>query len=229
MKNSYTITESHFRGIPSIDVGEAAFTYEDLYELIGNRQFMTTFILKPGPKSSERFGETVTGVISYPKGQIEEIEQMLKKDKELNRSLVKIDASEFNLTQVQLDDLKYDGLLIADIHSICFIPLKKELEYHDTGEKKVPNVIKIKLNPLVDYDILYQNYIASEINDKRELMSFEKEKFVGITLGINNWYIDLRLLKLLGFDKDSINSNRAVLYHAYKTREHRKQLTEKEK
>ena len=81
----------------------------------------------------------------------------------------------------------------------------------------------------MDYDILYQNYIASEINDKRELMSFEKEKFVGITLGINNWYIDLRLLKLLGFDKDSINSNRAVLYHAYKTREHRKQLTEKEK
>ena len=81
------------------------------------------------------------------------------------------------LTIAQREDLKHGGLLAKDIDYISFSPYRSAEERHESGEKKVPNIIYIPYegDPKVDYDILYQNYIVSKINSKTELIPYEKK------------------------------------------------------
>ena len=231
MKNKYQIRQSGFAGTQFVEVWGASFCCEDLYEIVGKDQFMSTFGFKMGTDASSKFGQSVTGVIFYDKDELELFKRRNEEEIELGDRRVKIDSPMPELTIAQREDLKYGGLLVEDIEYVSFIPYKRTEERHESGEKKVPNIIYIpyKDDPKVDYDILYQNYIASKINSKTELIPYEKEKFIGITLGINEGHIDSRLLKHLGFDVEKVQACANIWYHLYKTKERRKRISEKEK
>jgi hypothetical protein len=231
MKNKYQIRQSVFAGTPFVEVWGATFSCEDLYEIVGRDQFMSTFVFKAGTDASSKFGQSVTGVTFYDKGELEVFERFNKEGTELGDRRVKIDSPMPELTIAQREDLKYGGLLVADVEYISFISYRRAAERHKSGEKKVPNIIYIpyKDDPKVDYDILYQNYIVSKINSRTELIPYEKEKFIGITLGINDGHIDSRLLKYLGFDVEKVQDCTNIWYHIYKTKERRKRISEEEK
>ena len=97
--------------------------------------------------------------------------------------------------------------------------------------RKSSNIIYIEYKDdfNVDADKLYQNLIISKINGKTELIPYEKEKFIGITLGINDGHIDSRLLTFLGFDLKNVQSSLNIWYHIYKTKERRGKISEDEK
>jgi hypothetical protein len=230
MKNKYEIETSDLEGIPFVKVWGADFCQEDLYELIGRNQFMATFMFKPATDAWNRFGQAVTGLIFYAKDETEAYEKLHKEGEKPEEARIKIDCPMSNLTQAQREDLKYGGLLVTDIANISFICYRKDEGSYETGEKVVPNVINIpfEADPTLDCDLLYQGYIVSKINSKTELIPFEKEKFIGITLGINNGHIDSRILYSLGYDLEAIRNSSNIWYYAYKTKERKNQISEEE-
>lgn len=229
MKNKYAIYDYTKLGIPSIEVHGECFCYQDLYELVGRNQFMTTFNLKDGTSSKNQYGESVLGVIYYGFKQTQELEESLSTGAEVDGVRIRIDSPDIKLSHTQRHDLKYRGIEVDDIASILFLPYKNEIERFETGEKKVPNIIEIKMNcSEIDPDILYQNYVVSKINSKVELILYEKEKYIGITLGVNNDRIDSRILDHLGIIKDSIKDNFNIRFHQYQVKERRGTLSEKE-
>lgn len=208
-----------------------SFCCEDLYEIVGKDQFMSTIGFKMGTDASSRFGQSVTGVIYYDKAKCKLFKGPNKEGAELADRRVRIDSPMRELTIAQREDLKYGGILASDIEYVSFIPYREAVEYHESGEKKVPNIIYIPYKdvPKVDYDILYQNHIASKINSKTELISYEVEKFIGITLGINEGHIDSRLLNHLGYNAEKVQACPNIWYHLYKTKKRRKKISDEEK
>ena len=192
---------------------------------------MSTFTFKPGTEASIKFGQTVTGIIFYDKDELAVFRRFNEEGPGLEYGRVKIDSPTRELTISQREDLKYGGVLAADIEYISFIPYKETVEHHESGEKKVPNIIYIpyKAEPKVDYDILYQNYIASKINSKTGLIQYEAEKFIGITLGINDGHIDSRLLEHLDYDLETVQTCTNIWYHFYKAKERRNIISDEER
>lgn len=229
MVNNYEIII--YEEIPFVEVFGEKFNYLDLYNLIGKDKYMTTFILKDNSKASRQFGESVTGCIFYSKNELINIKDNDGSISNKEPDKIKIESPFYEMGQINREELKYGGILVSDIESISFTPYKRKEEYHDSGEKIVPNVIYIPYedNNMIDVDILYQNYIASKLNSGTELIQYEKEKLLGITLGINNGRIDSRILTHLGFDLESVKSCNNIWYFVYKTKERRKILNEEEK
>ena len=169
-------------GTQFVEVWGPIFCCEDLYEIIGKDQFMSTLIFKKDSESYKKFGESVTGVLYYNKVELDAYRKLGSTKKQINDKKIKIDSPMYELSIAQREDLKYGGALIEDLKLVSFMTFKRGQEQHENGEKKVPNIIYIPLEneEKIDADILYQNYIASKINAKVNLIPYEKEKFIGI-------------------------------------------------
>lgn len=230
MNNNYQIKEGVFSGFPFIEVCGDSFSHGDLYEFVGKNQFMCTFVFKTGSESLIKYGQSVTGVLFYAKSELNGFENLNKEMIELEERRLKIDSPMLELSITQREELKYAGLLITDINSISFIPQMAKDERHESGEKIVPNIINITYddNPKIDCDILYQNYIVLKNNSHTELIPYEKEKFIGITLGINDGHIDSRLLNHLGYNPETVHECTNIMYHFLKTKKRRNTLSEED-
>jgi len=231
MKNKYEIKEYCLGEIRSIEVWGDSFCHEDLYELIGKNRFMSTFVFRPGTEARSKYGESVTGVIFYAKDEVDVLKGLNQEPAVAPEGFLKIHSPMPALTQAQREELKYGGIPVTDIHYISFLPYTRDEGRYESGQKVVPNIIEIPYEDdgRVDYDNLYQHYVASKINSKTELIPHEKEKLIGITLGINDGHIDSRLLNHLGFELEEVRNNLNIWYHRYKTRERRGIISEEEK
>lgn len=218
-------------GIPTIEVYGENFHYQDLYELVGKNQYMTTFDLKNNTKSFENYGNSIVGVIYYDKKSLDNLEMYLNLSKEIieDKICIKSPSSE-NISIEKNKMLKYQGIDIRDISKISFLVYSKEIEIYETGEKKVPNIIEIETDLSdIDVDILLQNYLIMKYNRGTKLIQYEKEQLIGITLAFNEGIIDSRILKEFGFSKNSIENNLNMLLSYYKVKENRNLLTETDK
>lgn len=227
MRNEYRIIDFHELGIPSIEVYGNQFHYQDLYEIVGCKQYMTAFQLRAGSKSSEEFGLAVVGVINYDHKSLKELEDSLINGEEISEITVRIDSPERDLSLEKRGNLKYRGLAVSDIEKISFLPYKSGIEKHESGEKKVPNLIEIEVDSIgMDKDTLNQNYLASKINTGTNLVQYEKEQLIGITLAFNGGRIDSRLLKYLGYNERDLQDNLNIWKHLYEVKARRKQLSD---
>ena len=52
MKNRYDISKYPLPGTSFIEVKGASFSCEDLYEMVGKEQYVSTFTFKPGTEAS---------------------------------------------------------------------------------------------------------------------------------------------------------------------------------
>ena len=167
MRNTYRIIDYREFGLPSIYVYGDNFHYQDLYKLIGKERYMTTFQLKENSASYINFGISVLGVIHYDKNSLDELENSLVSKNEISKSKIRIDCADRDRTKEEKGDLRYRGIEIADIESISFLLYSREIEKHETGEKKIPNVIEIETDLKgIDVDILTKNYLISKNNYK---------------------------------------------------------------
>ncbi|MCK5218007.1 hypothetical protein KAR10_00695 [bacterium] len=230
MRNSYRITDFRDLGLPSIEVAGHQFHYQDLYEMVGQNQFMTTFELKNGSVSYNEYGDSVLGVIFYDRKSIDSLERSVQTGIEIAKQRIRIDSPCRELSVKKKGDLRYRGISVDDIEAISFLPYIREKERYETGEKKVPNIIEVTVDcSKIDADILNQNYLASKHNDGTKLIQYEKEQLIGITLAFNNGRIDSRLLAEFGFTEDDLKTNLNIWMSLYKVKERRNQLTEMDK
>lgn len=229
MQNIYKIIDHSVIGIPFVEVYGDIFSYQDLYELVGHQQFMTTFNFKKCTEARAKFGENVTGVIYYDYNSLSKLrESSISDDSEYTK--IKINAPTPSLSVEKASDLKYGGIKISDINSISFLPYGAEAKMHITGEKKVPNILEVPVDCRgIDVDVLRQIYLIRKNNDGFELADYEKDQLIGITLAINEGHIDSRVLKHFGFNAESAGANMNIWLHRYKVKERRGILSDVEK
>jgi hypothetical protein len=230
MRNNYKITDYRDLGLPSVEVLGTAFHYQDLYEIVGKKQFMTAFELRAGTLSHSEFGRSLFGVIFYDRKALDSLVTSFYTGQEISKERIRIDCSNRELTHIKKGDLKYRGINVADIESISYLPYAEESKKYDTGEKKVPNIItvEIELSDL-DTDIINQNYLISKHNSGVKLIRFEKEQLIGIILAINNGIIDSRILLEFGLNEEELKTNLNIWLNLYKFKERRGLLTDFEK
>lgn len=230
MINNYkTIDYSEF-SLPGMKVVSEDFHYQDLFHLVGKSQFMTTFELTRGSPSFLEYGEYVLGVIFYDRKTLDSLKSSSQTGLEINRQRIRIDNPSQELSKKKKGDLKYRGINVEDIASISFLTYKREPETYETGEKKIPDIIYIEADcSNIDADILNQNYLISKHNSGTNLVQYEKEQLIGITLALNNGQIDSRILKELCFTEEDLKINLNIWMSLYKVKERRNQLTEVDK
>jgi hypothetical protein len=230
MKNSYRIVDYSELGLPCIEVSGDQFHYQDLYELVGCNRYMTTFQLKVDSESYKEFGSEVLGVIHYDATSLKVLKNSLVDGTEITKNKIRIDSADCSFSLKQKGDCKYRGINVDDIEHISFLPYKREAEKYETGEKKVPDIVTIKVNCSgMDADILKQNYLVSKLNSGDKLIQYEKEQLVGITLAFNGGRIDSRILEHLGFCEDDLKSNLNIWNQLYHVKKRRGQLTDIDK
>ncbi|WP_111640939.1 hypothetical protein [Marinimicrobium alkaliphilum] len=230
MRNDYKIIDYRDLGLPSVEVSGTKFHYQDLYEMVGKRQFMTTFELREGSQSYHEFGGSVLGVIFYDRKALNSLEESFHTKQEILRKKIRIDSPEGELSEAKKGDLKYQGINIEDIESISFLPYRKDSETYETGEKKVPDIIEIEVDcGGIDVDVLNQNHLVSKHNSGVELAHYEKEQLIGITLAFNNGSIDSRVLEEFGFTEEDLITNLNIWLSLYKVKERRNSISEVDK
>lgn len=230
MRNNYNIIDYSDLGLPSIDVVGEKFHYQDLYEMVGKNQFMTTFDLTGASASHLEYGDSVLGIIFYDREALDSLETSFQTGQEINTQRIRIESPSRELSEKKKGDLKYRGINIEDIASISFLPYKREAGNYETGEKKVPDIVKVEVDCSdIDVDKLNQNYLVSKHNSGTKLTHYEKEQLVGITLAFNNGRIDSRILKEFGFTEEDLKTNLHIWMSLYKVKERRNQLTDVDK
>ena len=216
LKNEYQITNFTNLGFPGFYVRGENFCSEDLYELAGQHGFMTTVDFKVRAPSYTEFGESLTGVILYTPDETKEFAPS---------DMLKLRCFIHDGIQPEiLKRLKNIGVPISDIQSICFLPFTRKQEFHQTGEKKVPNIVRIPLEDnearVIDLKKLEQSFLVMKNNKGVCLADFEKEKLIGITLAFNDRCIDSRILSHFGFAKETVMANINVRQNYYDTKMH---------
>lgn len=233
MQNNYEIIDYSGFGIPFVEVYGDTFAYLDLYELVGKQQFMTTFNFKKNSKAYSVYGDSVIGTIYYNCKINKKLQENCKFEDEsyfLKIHVVVPPSEKMSIEKIESLKYEYGGFLISDIEFISFLPYQRELERHATGEKKVPNIIYLKVDcSTIDPDTLRQSYLEQKYNDDMELVYFEKEQLIGITLALNEKRIDSRILEHFGFTLDDVSKDMNVWYHFYQTKERRNALLEADK
>jgi len=219
MKDSYKTIDYTDFGLPYVEVHGDEFCYQDLYELVGKNQYMTTYRLKQGSDAYLKYGVSVLGVMHINPATLKAVKSSNKEDVDLKE--VQIDSPELELDEKLRSDLKYTGIKISDIEFISFLPWEREAELHDTGEKKVPNIVNVEVDFKelnIDADQLELSYLIHKNNNDVELIGYEKEQIIGLLLGTNDGHVDSRVLAHLGFDKECMNKNLNIRakYYAYK-------------
>lgn len=229
MRNIYKIIDYTQSGLPCIEVLGEEYHYQDLYDLVGKNQYMTTFDLKEGSSSAIEFGSSVLGVIFYDRKSIDSLESSKNSGQEIKKKRIRIESPSRDLSNKKKGDLKYRGINVEDIKSISFLPYSRETERHETGEKKVPDVVEVEVDfREVDTDLLNQNYLVKKHNSGTVLAPYEKEQLIGIILGLNNGRIDIRIANQFGFSKDDLETNLNIGLNFYRVKEKRHELTSDE-
>ncbi len=110
MRNSYRITDYRDLGLPIIEVTGPQFHYQDLYEMVGQNQFMTTFELRKGSATHSEYGCSVLGVIFYDRKCLDSLESSFQTGVEIAKQRICINSPCRELSEEKKGDLKYEGL-----------------------------------------------------------------------------------------------------------------------
>ena len=229
MLNDYKIIKNSALGLPYVEVYGRLFHYQDLYEFVGKNEFLTTFVLKKNSSAYQEFGRSILGVIFYSPNELDKLENSLVSGSGLEKNTIRIDCPSDEVSAEKRRELKYQGIGVQDIESISFFPYKRAVERHNTGEKKIPNLVHVKTDlSKLNLEVLEQNYLVKKHNNDVELVQFEKERLIALILGFNDGRIDKQILSEFGYTEDELITNINIRNHYYKIRTKRGQITEEE-
>jgi hypothetical protein len=221
----YELKSYQLGGLTLLEAFGSPFSSADLWELTGEKSRVATFTFMARSPARATYGREIVGVILYPRQEREGAPATLSVDR------VRIEVTMRGVSPEAARKLKYDGIALADIELVQFVPFDCEVEFHETGEKKIPNVIEIPYehDPRVNVDRLTQSSLILKNNAGTELAGFEEEQLVGITLGLNDGRIDSRILNHFGFDETSVKDSMEVWFHFLSTKQRQgKSLSERE-
>jgi hypothetical protein len=226
MSNQYSVTSLMDFGLPGVEVAGGTFNAKDIYDFIGREQYSSTFIFKANSAAFRAYGQSITGFACYDVKTKALLENNQSSSDHDSISQLKIDLALGELSVTQKHELKYKGISIFDIDSISFLRHKQKIEFHPTGEKRIPNVVEIKADfSAINHDALLINYLISKQNSGVELIRFEREQLIGLLLAKDDFKIDARILNALGFSLEQAKIDHAIWYQTYKSLERQGKIT----
>lgn len=213
-------------GLPTIHIQGEKFAHLDLYELTGRKQYLTTFTLKPNSEAHSKYGRSLTGVIFYAPKTKNDLESALNSSESIELNVLKIDVKIGHLNHNEKHDLKYKGIDIDCIESITFLMYKPEIELHESGEKKIPNRIELKVDcSNINPDRLQLNHLLSEFRRGASLLEFEKDQLIGLLLAYDNFQVERKILDDLKLTLLDIQGNNNIWHNAYLALERQGKIT----
>jgi hypothetical protein len=99
MRNTYRIIDYQNLGLPNIEVFGEKFHYQDLYELVGKEQYMTTFQLRENSESYREYGVSVLGVIYYDRKSINKLNKSLADKNEVHEGKIGVDCPSLEISK----------------------------------------------------------------------------------------------------------------------------------
>jgi hypothetical protein len=228
--NEYEVVRNELLEPNLLEVRGAEFCIEDLYAFVGRPEHVCRFVFREETDAHKTYGASLTGLVVYSPTQKAALERSEARANIEDAGLVRIRCVDPELPRHLLDDLKYGGISILDIEEISYIPFASRAKINEDGTKEVPGIVYLDIDDTRDIDVdkLFQNLVNLKNNGGTEPIPYEKEKFIGITLGQNNGRIDSRILTQFGFDVASASANTEVGYHALMTKKRHRTISEVE-
>jgi hypothetical protein len=230
MIKDYKSHKIELPGFPFIEINDPPYFQEDLYEIIGSKDYVATFVFLAGSDSQKKYGESITGPIFYPKGAREEIEKCIHVQTPYPDLFVRVNIVLPSFKAEISEYLKYNGFPISDIQAIVFSLNSSKALYKEPGIKSVPNIINVPLPKdfKIDYDNLVQNFALKRLRSGTVLIPEEKAEFVGSILACDNNKIDLKILQELGYTVESASEDTRIWHHFYLAKKRKNKLSENE-
>ncbi len=228
MISNYKITDLTKIGFPSVEVEGPSFHMNDLHEMVGRKGYMTSFFFQAKSKAYRDYGPVITGTLFNSFHTVRYLEGIDTPTEQPDLSILRIDSPDQFLSIEQKKVLKYRGVLLSDLLRISYLAYSRPIERHESGEKKIPNVVYIQTDlSKIDESKLLVNYLVSKNNSGYELISFEKEQLVGTLLGLYG-RIDRRVVEHFGFTVKDIQNNVNIGFARIKAKSKRHRLTKEE-
>jgi hypothetical protein len=226
-RNEYQITCHEIMEPDLIEVRGSAFCIEDLYDFVGKAQHACQFFFREGSDAYTNYRSSFTGLIVYSPKQRAALESAEPTEETEDRDILRIRCLYPEPPQQKMEDLKYKGVSIHDLEWISFMPLAKPAELYEDGTKVVPGIVYVDMGDTtnLDVDVLAQSLFVSKHNSGTELIPYEKDRLIGITLGMNDGHIDSRILKRFGYDAASASASDEIAYQTLKTKQRRKKAS----
>ena len=215
----YTFTAHELGGLTLFEA-VGTFSPGDIWALVGEKARVATFTFAAESVSWRAYGRNF-----YSRDEREDAPGSL------DPSVLRLETAMRDVSAENQRSLKYAGVPISEITAIQFTPLERPVEWHASGEKKIPSVIEIPLDldPWVDTERIAQNYLISKHNSGVELAPYEKAQLVGSILAFNSGSINGQIAEQFGFDRDAVQNNPEVRWHYLSIKQRRKvALTEPE-
>lgn len=222
----YDLRTYQLGALTLLEARGSPFSAADLWEVVGEKSRVATFTFAAGSPTHRAYGREMVGVLRYPRQEREGAPGAL------SNTRVRMEAVMRGLSNEASLALKYDGIPLGDIELVQFVPFDHAIELHKSGEKKIPNVVEIPYehDPRLNVDRLTQSYLVLKNNAGTELVTFEREKLIGITLGLNDGRIDSRILQQFGFDETSVKDSMQIWFHFLSTKQRQgKVLSDRER
>lgn len=210
----YTLNVSDLNGLV-VHEAVGTFTPADIWELVGAKARVATFSFVPESPSHRTYGARIVAATFYPP------EERRDAPASLSNTELRLETAMREIEPEPQRALKYKGVALADIASILYLPIERPVEHHDSGEKKIPNVIEIPFEPQpgLNVDRLEQNYLISKNNHGDHLAPFEKAQLMGSLLAFGGGRVDGRIAEHFGFSQEALKSDLEVRWHYLSVKE----------
>ncbi|TGL55695.1 hypothetical protein EHQ58_18475, partial [Leptospira ognonensis] len=199
-----------------------------IFQRVGANDNFVTLILHPDSDDYKRFGSTLSGFIHYTKNQRKYFsgEQIILGFKE-DISFLKLNTLDLNYPIKTKTFLLTKGIFIQSVRQIIYTPKDDDL---DGIPKKHKNKITIPLEPASDpleteklSLFLYKKYLNSQV----KFLKSEKEKYIGIYLGLYE-KVPAELLEKIQLDPKEIETNDQIHRYYLNTKKKTIRLTDEE-
>lgn len=228
MRNAYEIVRHDLIEPNLFEVRGAAFCAEDIFEFVGKDQVVCTFAFRTGSDSHKAYGRSIVGTVVYSPKQHAVLASQHSQASIEERDVLRVRCLQPALSQMGLDNLRYRGVPITDVEEITFIPFMRPIKKNADGMKEVPGIVYVELEGTqhIDVDMLFQNLATLKHNAGTELIPYERERLIGVTLGMNDGRIDSRILRQFGFIPERASASVEIGFHTLMTRKRRGVLTD---
>ena len=224
LRNTYSIERRDIGGLQFLDAHGDNFDYADLFEFTGKHGYSTTFVLRRDSEAYKLYGQSITGVIYYDVQTRNRLIATLPTEPPIRRLRIKL--YKIGISQQLQTDLLWYGIDLKDIEYISVFLQKQPMEYEETGEKKVPNIVTIEVDGTeVDAAKMQHSYLVQKKNDGVALADFEREQLLAYSL-VRDGGVNYDVLDSLGFDRQTWDDNINLWYHFYKIKSANDSLSE---
>lgn len=156
---------------------------ERLYEYVGRYEYVATYTLKQGSESFRQFGDFFTATIVYTKKERESLEQSYLSGSKIYGK-VRLNETNYQLSEDKKTKLKEEGIQITDIESVCALPMPRENLYVKDSIRKLHR-LEIPLPQTItsqDTIEMLQQLYEDCIRANRELCPHERNQYYAVKL-----------------------------------------------